>query len=89
LLGLELPLLYFLFLPVGRRSTHNERAEWIRKKGKGKLGIWIGGPYRLWKLFCTCQKLTIGNLLEMIKFKITDLKLSQLLAGILKKTLMQ
>jgi len=37
-------------------------------KRKGKLGIWNGGLYRLWKLLGTCQKLTIGNFLEMIKY---------------------
>ena len=52
----------------GEEAQHNERAEWIRRKRKGKSGIWIGGLYRLWKLLCTCQKLTIGNLLEMIKY---------------------
>ena len=52
----------------GEEAQHNERAEWIRRKRKGKSGIWIGGLYRLWKLLCTCQKLTIGNILEMIKY---------------------
>jgi len=32
-----------------------------------------------------CQKLTIGNLLEMIKYKITVLQHSQLSTGILQK----
>jgi hypothetical protein len=32
-----------------------------------------------------CQKPVIGNLLEMIKYKITGLKLSQLPTGILQK----
>ena len=72
----------------GEEEQHNERAEWIRREQKRKA-IWIGCLYRLWKLLHICLKLTIGNLLEMIKYKITGLKLSQLLTGISKKTSMQ
>ena len=73
----------------GEEAQHYERDEWIRREQKRKLVIWIGGLYRLWKLLHICQKLTIGYLLEMIKYKITGLKLSQLLTGILQKTSMQ
>ena len=38
----------------GEEAQHNERAEWVRRKRKGKLDIWIEGLYRLWKLLCTC-----------------------------------
>ena len=34
----------------GEEAQHNERAEWIEEKRKEKLGVWIGGLYRLWKL---------------------------------------
>jgi hypothetical protein len=73
----------------GEEAQHNERAEWVRREHKRKLVIWIGGIYRLQKLLHTCQKLTIGKLLEMIKYKITGLKLSQLLTGISQKTSIQ
>ena len=73
----------------GEEAQHNERAEWIRREQKRKLVIWIGGIYRLQKLLHTRQKLTIGKLLEMIKYKITGLKLSQLLQDISQKPLMQ
>ena len=73
----------------GEEAQHNERAEWIRREQKRKLVIWIGSIYRLQKLLHTCQKLTIGKLLEMIKYKITGLKLSQLLTGVSQKTSMQ
>ena len=39
----------------------------------------------MWKLLYICQKLTIRNLLEMIKYKTTGLKLSQLLTSISQK----
>jgi len=54
------------------------------KEQNGKLAIWIGCLYRLRKLLHICLKLTTGNLLEMIKYKITGLKLSQLLTGYYK-----
>ena len=73
----------------GEEARHNERAEWIRREEKRKIRYMDWRPISLWKLLGTCQKLTIGNLLEMIKYKITGLKLSQLLTGILQKTSMQ
>ena len=51
---------------------------------EGKSVIWFGGLYRLWKSLHFCQKLTTGNL-EIIKYKITGLKHSQLPTGILQK----
>ena len=64
----------------GEEAQHNERAEWIRREQKKiKLVIWIGSLYRLRKLLYICRYLTIGNHLEMIKYKTTGLKLSQLL----------
>ena len=47
--------------------------------------MWIGCLHRLRKLLHICLKLTIGNLLEMIKYKIAGLKLSQLLPGVSQK----
>jgi hypothetical protein len=73
----------------GEESQLNERAEWIRREEKRKIRHMDWRPNTLCKLLCTCQKFTIGNLLEMIKYKITGLKLSQLLTGILQKTLMK
>ena len=73
----------------GEEAQHNERAEWIRREEKRKIRYVDLSLYSLWNLLGTCQKLTIGNLLEKIKYKITGLKLSQLLTGILQKTLMQ
>ena len=71
-------------------AQHNERAEWIRREQKRKvIVIWIGCLYRLGKLLNICLKLTTGNLLEMIIYKITGLQLSQLLTGISQKTSMQ
>jgi len=66
----------------------NERAEWIRRGQEGKLAIWVECLYRLRKLLHICLKLTIGNILEIIKYKITEFKLSQILTGILQKTSM-
>jgi len=68
----------------GEEAQHNERAEWIRREQKRKV-IWIRCPYRLRKLLHICLKLTTGNLLKIIKYKIIGLKLSQLLTGILQK----
>jgi len=45
---------------------------------------WILGSYRLRKSLHSCQKLTIGNLLEILKYKITGFKHSQLPTGILQ-----
>ena len=73
----------------GEEAQHNGRAEWIRRNRKVKLVTWVECLYRLQKLLHICLKLTVGNLLEVIKYKITSLKLSQLLKGILLKTSMQ
>jgi len=47
--------------------------------------MWIGSINILRKLLHICQKITIGNLLEITKYKITGLKLSQILTGIPQK----
>jgi len=73
----------------GEEAQQNETAEWIRREQERKLVIWVGCLYRLRKLLHVCLKLTIGNLPEVIKYKITGLKLSQLITGILQKTSMQ
>jgi len=41
------------------------------EKSQGKSVVWFECLYRLLKSFNFCQKLTIGNLLKMIKYKIT------------------
>jgi hypothetical protein len=46
------------------------------------------GLYKLRKSLNFSQKLTIGNQLEMFKYKITGLQHSQLPTGIFQKTLM-
>jgi len=72
----------------GEETQHNDRAEWIKREQKRKVIHMDWMSIRLRKLLHICLKLTIGNLLKMIKYKITDLKLSQLLTGILEKTSM-
>jgi len=52
------------------------------KKSEGKSIIFFGCLYGLWKWLHFCQTLTIGNLLEVTKYKIIVLKLSQLNKGI-------
>jgi len=66
----------------GEEAQRNERNEWIRKEKKRKLVIWIGCLYGLRKLIHIFLKLKIGNSLEVIKYKITGLKLFHLLTGI-------
>ena len=73
----------------GEEAQHNERAEWIRREEERKIRHIDWRPIQIKEVTCICQKLTIGNLLEMIKYKIIGLNLSQLLTGILQKTLMQ
>jgi hypothetical protein len=51
------------------------------KKREGKSVICFGCLYKLHIL----SKLTIGNFLEAVKYKIIDLNHSQLIKGILKK----
>jgi hypothetical protein len=57
------------------------------KKREGKSVIWFGCLYGLWKSLLFCQKLMIGNLLEVAKYKIIGLNHSQLTTGILQKKL--
>jgi len=58
----------------GEEAQHNERAEWIRKEQKRKVSHMNWMQYRLRKLLHICLKFTIGNLLEMIEYKVTGLK---------------
>ena len=69
----------------GEEAQHNERAEWIRRKEKRKISHMDGRPVQITEIIYICPKLTIGNLLEMIKYKTTGLKLSQLLTSIYEK----
>jgi hypothetical protein len=57
----------------------------MHKKREGKSIIWFRCLYTLWKSFLFCQKLTIGNLLEVVKYKIIALNHSQLTKGILQE----
>jgi hypothetical protein len=54
------------------------------KKSEGITIIWFRCLYRLRKSLNFCQNFTIAKLLEVIKYKITSLKLSQLTKGILQ-----
>jgi len=73
----------------GEKAQNNERAEWIRREEKRKIGHMDWRPKQIMEITLYLSKLTIGSLQEMIKHKITGLKLSHLLTGILQKTLMQ
>ena len=73
----------------GEEAQHNERAQWIRREEKRKIRYMDWRPIQIMEITGTCQKLTNGNLREMIRYKITGLKVSQLFTGILQKTLMQ
>ena len=46
-------------------------------------------PIQITEILHICLKLTIGNLLEMIKHKITGLKIFQLLTGLVQKPSLQ
>ena len=70
-------------------AQHNGRAEWIRREEKRKIRYMDWRPVQIMEITLYLSKAQIGNLLEMINYKITGLKLSQLLTGILQKTLMQ
>jgi hypothetical protein len=74
---------------LGEEAQHNERAEWIRREQKRKISLEDWRPIQISQIALYLLKLTIGNLLEMIKYKITGLRLFQLFTGILQKTLMQ
>jgi len=69
----------------GEEAQHNERAEWIRREEKRKIRYMDWRPIQIMEITWYLSKLTIRNLLEMIKYKITGLKLSQLLTGIPQK----
>jgi hypothetical protein len=65
-----------------KHNIMKEQNGYERKRIR-KLVIWIEDLYRFRKLPYICYKLTIGNLLEMIKYKITGLRLFHLLTSIL------
>jgi len=67
------------------KAQHNERAEWIRREQERKISSMDWRPIQITEILHNCQKLTIVNPLETIKYKITGLKLSQLLTGISQK----
>ena len=62
----------------GEEAQHNERAEWLRREEKRKIMHKDWRPLQIMEIT-----------LYLIKYKITGLKLSQLLTDILQKTLMQ
>ena len=72
----------------GEKAQHNERAEWIMEQ-KRKVSHMDWMPIQITESTSYLLKLTIGNLLEMIKYKIPGLKLCQLLTGILQKISLQ
>jgi len=69
----------------GEEAQHNERAEWLRREQKRKISHMDWRHIQITKISFYLLKLTIGNLLKMIKYKITDLKLSQLPTGLFAK----
>jgi len=73
----------------GEEAQHNERAEWIKREQKMKISHMEWSPIQITEITLHLSKAQIGNLLEMIKYKTTGLKLSQLLTGISQKTSMQ
>jgi hypothetical protein len=73
----------------GEEAQHNERAEWVRREQKRKVSHMDWRPIQITEITLYLLKAHNWNLLEMIKYKITGLKLSQLLRGILHKTSMQ
>ena len=73
----------------GEESQHNEAAECIRREEKRKINHKDWRPIQITEITSYLSKAQIGNLLEMIKYKIPGLQLSQLLTGILQKTSMQ
>ena len=74
----------------GEEAQHNERAEWIRTEQKRKISHIDWVPIQIMEITSYLSKAhIIGNLLESIKYKITGLKLSQLLTGVSHKTSMQ
>jgi len=76
----------------GEVAQHNERVEWIRREQKRKVSYMGWMPIQIKEItsyLFKAQNWKSGTLLEVIKYKITGLKLSQLLIGILPKTSMQ
>ena len=73
----------------GEEAQHNGRAECIRREQKRKVSYMGWMPIQIMEITSYLSKAYNGNLLEVIKYKITGLKLSQLLTGILLKTSMQ
>jgi hypothetical protein len=73
----------------GEESQYNERAEWIRREQTRKISHMDWKPIQIKEISSYLQKLKIWNLLEMINYKITGLKPSQLFKGILQKTFMK
>ena len=52
----------------GEEAQHNDRTEWIKREQKSKVSHMDWMSIRLRKLLPICLKLTIGNLLKMIKY---------------------
>ena len=73
----------------GEEAKYNEQAEWIRREQKRKIIHMDRRPIQITEITYIYPKPTIGNFLEMTKYKTTGLKLSQLLTSISQKTLMQ
>ena len=73
----------------GEEAQHNERAEWIRREKKNKVTHMDWMLIQITEITSYLLKAHNWKFLEIIKYKITGLKLSQLLTGILQKTSMQ
>ena len=70
-------------------TQHNERAEWIRRELKRKVSHMDWMPIQITESTSYLSKAHNWKFLEMIKYKITVLKIFQLLTGLVQKTSMQ
>ena len=66
----------------GVEAQLNERTESLIREESRKMGNRYLDPIHITKITSFLSKVTVGNFLEMIKYKITVLKHSQLLTGI-------
>jgi hypothetical protein len=68
------------------KTQHNEKEEWIKIEERRKISNIDRGPIKIMEITSFLSKLTTGNLLEILKYKISSLEHSQLPTGILQKT---
>ena len=72
-----------------KEAQSNERAEWIRREQKRKVSHKDWMPIQITEITSYLSKAHNWKFLEVIKYKITGLRLSQLLTIISQKTSMQ